>query len=244
VRSGQKAVAPPPPAQAPSSLRPVHLAILGTVAAATAGTLLAHGTRVENLAFLFLAIACTGVVAGLVYRTFAPLGAGAPLQEPEMVGGRTRAALERDKALTLRAIKELEFDRAMGKVSEADGQEMVTRLRQRAMRLMRQLDEGDTGYRDLIERELRARLGAAQDVQRSEGPKVRPSTPARGALSDVEGRRSEGAIGTSDSEGAGERPGDTAQGFRPAQACAVCGAQNDVDARFCKKCGAKLGVPA
>ena len=32
-----------------------------------------------------------------------------------MVGQRTRAALEREKILTLRAIKELEFDRAMGK---------------------------------------------------------------------------------------------------------------------------------
>ena len=37
-----------------------------------------------------------------------------------MVGERTRAALEREKMLTLRAIKELEFDRAMGKMSEED----------------------------------------------------------------------------------------------------------------------------
>ena len=41
-----------------------------------------------------------------------------------MLGGRTRAALEREKALVLRSIKELEFDRAMGKVSEKDFAEM------------------------------------------------------------------------------------------------------------------------
>ena len=37
---------------------------------------------------------------------------------------RQRVALERDKALTLRAIKELEFDHAMGKVSDNDFAEM------------------------------------------------------------------------------------------------------------------------
>ena len=49
-----------------------------------------------------------------------------------MLGGRTRAALEREKTLSLRSIKELEFDRAMGKVSEKDFAEMGARLRARA----------------------------------------------------------------------------------------------------------------
>ena len=61
---------------------------------------------------------------------------------PQMLGGRTRAALEREKALVLRSIKELEFDRAMGKVSEKDFVEMSARLRARAAGLMRQLDAG------------------------------------------------------------------------------------------------------
>ena len=51
---------------------------------------------------------------------FAALRTVRPLVSPEddrtvMVGQRTRAALEREKLLTLRSIKELEFDRAMGK---------------------------------------------------------------------------------------------------------------------------------
>ena len=75
-----------------------------------------------------------------------------------MVGQRTRAALEREKLLALRAIKELEFDRAMGKLSESDWQEMSGRLRARAARLMRQLDAG-AGYREQVEQELAKRLG-------------------------------------------------------------------------------------
>ena len=77
-----------------------------------------------------------------------------------MVGQRTRAALEREKLLALRAIKELEFDRAMGKLSESDWQEMSGRLRARAARLMRQLDAGE-GYREQVEQEVARRLGAA-----------------------------------------------------------------------------------
>ena len=60
----------------------------------------------------------------------AALRALRPLVSPEgdrtaMVGQRTRAALEREKLLTLRTIKELEFDRAMGKLSDADWQRDV-----------------------------------------------------------------------------------------------------------------------
>ena len=54
-----------------------------------------------------------------------------------VIGQRTRAALEQEKATTLRTIKELEFDRAMGKLSDADFQEMSVRLRARAARSLK-----------------------------------------------------------------------------------------------------------
>ena len=79
-----------------------------------------------------------------------------------MIGHRTRAALEREKMLALRSIKELEFDRAMGKISEEDFHEMSIRLRARATRLMKQLDAG-SGYRTQIERDLAKRLGDSAD---------------------------------------------------------------------------------
>ena len=74
-----------------------------------------------------------------------------------MVGQRTRVALEREKLLTLRSIKELEFDRAMGRLSDDDWKEMSGRLRSRVARLMKQLDAG-TGYREQIEKDIDARL--------------------------------------------------------------------------------------
>ncbi len=141
-------------------MRPVHLLILGVVAASTTAVLVAHGTRPANIVFIVLAVFAAAVAATALYRTLWPLAAEATLPQPEMMGGRTRAALEREKTIVLRAIKELEFDRAMGKVSAADCEEMIGRLRARAVRLIRQLDAGREGYRELIERELNARLGS------------------------------------------------------------------------------------
>jgi hypothetical protein len=64
----------------------------------------------------------------------------------------------------LRSLKELEFDRAMGKVSDADFHEMGGRLRFRARALLKQLDVDGASYRDQIERELAERLTGAGDA--------------------------------------------------------------------------------
>ena len=77
---------------------------------------------------------------------------------PQIFGGRTRAALEREKSLVLRSIKDLEFDHAMGKLSDNDFAEMGARLRGRAAGLLRQLDAG-SGYREAIQMEIDKRLG-------------------------------------------------------------------------------------
>ena len=86
-----------------------------------------------------------------------------------VAGGRTRAALEREKALVLRSIKELEFDFAMGKVSQADFDEMGGRLRRRAMGLIVQLD-ASTGYREQIEREIAAQVTTPAPAQEQLDP--------------------------------------------------------------------------
>ena len=96
----------------------------------------------------------------------APLAGGQRARGGQLLGGRTRIALEREKTLVLRAIKDLEFDRAMGKVSDADFAEMSARLRARASGLLRQLDRG-AGYRGEIERELATRLKAPPAPARS-----------------------------------------------------------------------------
>lgn len=138
-------------------LQPWQFFVLVGLGCATAITFLVRGQGVITVALVGVLMATAVLVGMAALRTLRPL-VSADEDRVAMIGHRTRAALEREKHLTLRAIKELEFDRAMGKLAESDFTEMSGRLRARAARIMRQLDAGD-GYRAQIERDLAKRLG-------------------------------------------------------------------------------------
>ena len=155
--------------QADDSLQPWQFFVLAALGCATAVTFFARGRGVTTVILLSVLMATAALVGIAALRALRPLVSPQD-DRTSLIGQRTRAALEREKALTLRAIKELEFDRAMGKLSEPDFQEMSGRLRTRAAGLIRQLDAG-SGYRDQIERDLAKRLA------QSPGPKERASAP-------------------------------------------------------------------
>ena len=141
-------------------LQPWQLFVLAGLGCATAAVFVSRGQGVIVVVLSSVLIAASVLVGLAAVRMLKPLVSPEEDRTP-MVGHRTRAALEREKMLALRSIKELEFDRAMGKLSEPDWREMSGRLRARATRLMRQLDAG-AGYREQIERDLEKRLAEAQ----------------------------------------------------------------------------------
>ena len=138
-------------------LQPWQFFLLGGMLAATATVIVATGQSPANIIILSLTVVAVSFVGLGAYRILSPLVSNQP-DEPITIGGRTRVALEREKMLVLRSIKELEFDFAMGKVAKADFDEMSARLRSRAVGLMKQLDAGG-GYREQIQKEVAARLG-------------------------------------------------------------------------------------
>jgi len=142
---------------ADQGLQPWQFFVLAALGCATAVTFIARGQSVTSIVFLSILMAAAALVGMAALRTLRPL-VSTDEDRTVMIGHRTRVALEREKMLALRSIKELEFDRAMGKLSDADWKEMSGRLRARVGRLMRQLDAG-AGYRERIERELEKRLG-------------------------------------------------------------------------------------
>jgi hypothetical protein len=188
-----------------AAFRPWHFFVLASLMAATAAVLMAPTPTPEHLVLISVTLASAGLVGAAFHRTLLPLVSSNAELTGEPLGRRSRAALEREKTLVLRSIKELEFDRAMGKVAEEDFNEMAGRLRSRAITLMKQLDAG-TSYREMIERDLASRV---------------PSPAAK-----VSG------------------PAATATVAAVADTVCACGTANDADARFCKKCGAKLGGAA
>ena len=176
--------------------------------AAGAAVVLIYGLAVERmrlgppLVMLALGGMTLAFAAAALWRVIDPLTrAQVPDEEPTLLSRGATRELEREKQLVLKAIKEIELDYQMRKIAERDYREMVERYRNRAMRLISELDAGGD-FRGLIEKELKLRL---------ELPPAEPAAPAKGAAT------------------ASVRP-----------TCATCKTDNDIDAKFCKSCGAKL----
>lgn len=130
--------------------------------------------------------------------------------------------LEREKQAVLKAIKEIELDYQMRKIGETDYREMVERYRARALRVMGDLAAGDD-YRALIERELKARVAAIRAAG-AEGTPAKVAPP----LPDGSMRQDE--------------PAPVGAVNAVAGACPACATVNDIDARFCKRCGVALAA--
>src|SRR5688572_15937397 len=199
-------------AQEPSEpwLQPWQFFLLGGMLAATATVIVATGQSPANIIILSLTVVSVSFVGLGAYRILLPL-VSKEVDSPITIGGRTRVAMEREKTLVLRSIKELEFDYAMGKVAKADFDEMHARLRARAVGLLKQLDAGG-GYKEQIAREIEDRL-----------------------------RRSEGDGFSHHQAGAADEETATAKAvaLRTSE-CGQCATENDEDAKFCKNCGARL----
>ena len=128
------------------------------------------------------------------------------------------AALIERKDATLRAIKELEFDYRMGKLSEEDFERDNVRLRHQAIALMKRIEEmaPDAG-------ELDAQLEAQIAQYRQVGD------PAAGN-------------GADEGVAAAEVERETVAVTKDEEKifCTACGAPADPDDNFCAICGAPL----
>ena len=210
-------------------LQPWQFFVLAALGCATAVTFIARGQGPAAIILLGVLMATAALVGYAALRMLRPLMTSHD-DRTVMIGQRTRVALEREKMLALRSIKELEFDRAMGRLSDEDWKEMSGRLRIRAARLIRQLDAG-VGYRDQIERELQKRLDAKPDDARLKPSRYEEGAGSRSAKASAEDTRSAKALA--------EREGDGKPSAE--RVCASCDTSNDPDARFCKSCGQPLG---
>jgi hypothetical protein len=127
-----------------AGFQPWHFYFLLSLAAATWAVIVAPNTHPVALVLLSGAIMAAGAVGYALHQAISGFFAEeAPQSTP--LAGRTRDYLEQEKTLVLRSIKELEFDRAMRKVSDADFAEIGGRLRARALAIMEDLDRPQGG---------------------------------------------------------------------------------------------------
>ena len=183
-----------------------HFYLLLSMAAAIWAVVVARDTHPAALLLISAAVVAAGGTAAAMHYALAGFLGTRATAAGVALDTRTREALAAEKALVLRSIKELEFDYAMRKVGDADFAEIGSRLRTRAMELMRDLDRlPETPVADASP----VREPEAMDVSAPEAP-----------------------------AGVFARLGDSEERARPV--CAVCGLENDADARFCKNCGARV----
>jgi hypothetical protein len=120
------------------------------------------------------------------------------------------------QAVALRALKEIEFDRATGKLSDTDYDQLKAKYTQEALVAMR----GDVGRETGDEAIKRAST-------RPPSPVPRPSCPEHGPRAERDAQFCSEC---------GRRLG-TAQGY-----CARCGSTLEDDARYCNRCGARVAA--
>ena len=201
--------------------------LLAGGALATAGgvlvlLVLVFGARLDAPTIALAAAAATLVYAlGQLYAMVWALSRPERMaQVGQAAGSFTQGELRDEKRRLLRAIKELEFDHGMGKLSTGDFETVIATYRLRAIEVMRALEGGATLHPDLatllVEREKvhEAPLPAASapsEPTESDAPRL--DEPHRELLGPLD---------------------------RTTKMCGVCGRSNDTDARFCKYCGAVI----
>jgi len=129
----------PREARADSTFQAWHFYFILAMAGATWAVVASQHTQPAALVMLSATILAAGAAGAALHQALAGLF-GLTTRKADPLSNRVRADLERDKALVLRSIKELEFDHAMRKVSDADFAELGGRLRSRAMALLQQLE--------------------------------------------------------------------------------------------------------
>ena len=133
------------------------IALLGLVvviiAAVIAGVLFGRGA-------VFIALAAGALLAAiwLLWESVQGLTGDAPLTLEEALGLGAPSAEEERKQAVLRVLKDLDYEREVGKISEADYHELSRRYRQQAKDLLRRLDDTLAPARARAEQLLNERL--------------------------------------------------------------------------------------
>jgi hypothetical protein len=105
-----------------------------------------------------------GVLFGsiwLIWSSLQGLGSDAPITLEEALSLGAPSAEEEQKRAVLRALKDLEYERAVGKISDEDYASLAEHYRSEAKRLLRAVDADSGPGRERAERLLAERLAAA-----------------------------------------------------------------------------------
>jgi hypothetical protein len=188
----------------------------GAVALAVVAVVVTANLRGLGVGLLVLAGAVLLLSIGLVWSSVLSLTGEAPLSLDEALGMAAPRAEEEQKRAVLRALKDLDYERSVGKISDEDYAELSARYRQQARELLRSLDEELAPARERLARLVAERVGDPVPAS-TRAKKQKPAAPAKQRAASVDGDAK-------------------------SRSCDECSAHNELDARFCKGCGQRLAA--
>lgn len=155
-----------------------------------------------GLALLIFAGGTLGGSIWLIWSSLQGLGGDVPITLEEAISLGAPSAEEEQKRAVLRALKDLEYERAVGKISEEDYASLAEHYRGEAKRLLRVVDKDLGPERERAERILAERL-AQVGTNRKEGARARKR--AASATEDrAEGTTEGGSESAADDEANGK----------------------------------------
>jgi hypothetical protein len=227
-----------------ATLLRIGLPLLAVIVATVLGV-----TRGIAISLLVLAASALLLAILALWNSIQSLDDDADLSLDEALALGAPSVEEEKKRAVLRALKDLEYERSVGKISEEDYLELSTRYREEAKALLRQLAYTELPMRARVEKRLALRLKKAGLGQTESQSDPEPETEdesdetpdSQKKLTDpYEDIAHAGAeLDEKPSADDDDDDGDE-EGTRETRTCDECETVNDLDARFCKSCGAKL----
>jgi hypothetical protein len=180
-----------------------------------------------QLVVLILSGGALLLVIWLLWSSVQALTGESELTFEEAFSMGTRSAEEEQKRAVLRALKDLEYERSVGKISDDDYHEYAARYRAEAKRLIQGLEENLAEGRKQVELEL-ARRASKQAGEAK--PKVANKSDGNG----------KSAAEDDDSDARPSAPSEAELSSPETRDCPACQVKNELDARFCKACGKSM----
>jgi len=132
-----------------------------------------------QMVLLVLAAGAITLVIAMMWSSVQALTGGSPLGFEEALGMGAPSKVEEEKRSVLRALKDLEYERGVGKISPEDYAELLAKYRAEAKRLIQSVDEALGPAREEVEKALEQRLaraGLATDAENA--PEPQPEAPS------------------------------------------------------------------
>ena len=196
------------------------------------------------MAILVLAAGMLLGVIGLFWASLRILSGDAPLSpELEALDASAHAvdALASRKKMLLRALKDLDNERALGKLEADDHEQLSHTYRGELKEVLARIDASLEPHRLKAEEAARTYLASARSALVEEGSRKTTDDEEEEEDEDDEDveEPSEPVVATA------AKAAKTVETTAPTRvACPKCATSNEVDASFCKKCGASLAKDA